>query len=465
MKHPPLVILAILFIMTGLSRPAAAGNPAAERSALWLKNVGDAPTSLMIQASPTSPRERLKLRTGELVVLDAAVTARVPTAAKNGVFVLRAPAGFDARSMEFEVHPEARIERTQDGAQIDLVRPEWVLKLLSAAAIEGATLHAGQVKDMPVTLNEAAEVGAQIDAAVAFLGPGSVRLRLKDGDGRTLSALTATSPYALRWRLPLGELAAGASVGGARLEIQVLRGEVVTAVGLTLEGSERRIVRPVVTGANSGGSGYFNYAINWSVTPDLYYDIFGAPASTCGDLHTYRNGSWLVSPGWVCTDIYGNATKGPWSWSSTPGDQTDNPAYIQWPGGATTNNVEHVWDKTCPVTTFSPTPSGAPPTTWQGNATDGQWGACFHAAWTEVSSSFYDSNTGKYWNTGSGAYSATPGNGAVVYGTFSGAPSCSISWSTSFPPPSAHTSGHHYYWTTCVGEPGCATCVNYDFIY
>jgi hypothetical protein len=466
MKKSTFVVLTLTLTLIGFGGLAVAGNAAPKRSALWLKNVGDVPARIEIQASRTNKGERLKLRAGELTVREAAGTARVQTAAKSEVFVLRAPAGLDARGMEFEVRPEAQIKRTPEGAQIDLVRPEWVVELLSTTAIEGATLRAGQVTRARVTLTEAAEVGAQLDAAIAFFGPASVRLRLVDADGRALTSLTATAPRALRWRMPLGELTAEALAGGTQLEIQVLRGKVVTAVGLTPVGSERRLVRPVVTAIKSGGTGYFNYAINWSTTPDLYYYIVGGPANTCGELNAYRNGSWQTpTPGWVCTDVNGNATKGPWSWASQPSDETANPVYIEWPGGSTTSNSEHVWDKTCPYATFSPSPSGAPPTTWQGNATDTQWGACFHGAWTEVASSFYDSNTGKYWNTGSGTYSGTPGNGAVVYGTFSGAPSCSISWSTSFPPASAHVSGHHYYWTTCVSDGGCSSCVNYDFIY
>ncbi len=462
MKQSFFVVLAITLTMASLSRPAAAGKP----TALWLKNVGDKPASIEIQASGTNPGQRLKLNAGELTVRATSRTAQVRTAAKSEVFVLRAPAGFDARGMEFEVHSEAQIKRTPEGAQIDFVRPEWVVELLSTTAIEGATLRAGQSTKTRLVLAEVAEVGAQLDAAVAFSGPASVRLRLLDADGRALTSLTATAPRALRWRMPLGELTAKALVGGAQLEIQVLRGEVVTAVGLTPAGSERRLVRPVVAAAKTGGTGYFNYAINWDDTGDLYYYIYGAPANTCGELNANRNGSWQTpTAGWVCTDAYGNATKGPWSWSSQSIDETANPVYIEWPNSSTTSNSEHVWDKTCPDATFSPNPSGAPPTTWQGNATDTQWGACFHGAWSEVASSFYDSNTGYYWNSSSGTYSGTPGNGAVVYGTFSGAPSCSISWSTSFPPGSAHTSGHHYYWTTCVSDGGCASCVNYDFTY
>jgi hypothetical protein len=391
----------------------------------------------------------------------------VRTAAKNEVFVLRAPAALDASGMEFEVHAEAQIERQADGsAQIKLARPEWVVELLSTSTIEGATLRAGQVAYTPVTFAEAPELGARIDAAVSFLGPGGVKLRLVAAGGRTLATATATAPKALRWRLPLGDLTPEALAGGTRLEIRVLRGEVVAAVGVAPAESERRIARPALARNKTGGTGSFNYTINWSTTPDLYYYIDGGPPNTCGELNTYRNGSWVTAGNWACTDSNGDATKGPWSWSDTPSDQTDNPAYIEWPGGSTTTNANHVWDKTCPSAWLDPAaPGSGRPSSWEGDATDTTWGACFHASWSGVVSAFWDSNTGKYWNPSLGSYDATLGSGSVVYGTFSGAPSCSISWATSFPDDNDHVSGHHYYWTTCVSDGGCSSCVNYDFTY
>lgn len=457
-------VTACFLAVAALGSAAAAEGPGSGQSMLWLKNVRDQPASVRVENG--SDRTQLELRAGEWVGLKVADTAQVRWPANAQVLMLRAPTGIDARAMELELHPAAQIERLPQGARITFERPDWVLEVLSALAIEGATLHAGQKASAPLTLAEVSKGGGRVDAALAFKGPGSVRLRLVDAGGRPATTVVATAPQALRWRIPLGDLTAQALAGGMRLEIVVLRGEVVTTVGLTPTGSQRRVGRPVVARNKVGGGGaYYNYAINWDGTPDLYYYVYGAPASTCGDIHTYRNGSWLVSANWVCTDAYGNATKGPWSWAGTASDQTDSPTYIEWPGGSTTSASNHVWDKSCPTASFNPAPSGAPPTTWQGDATDVQWGACFHAAWSEVASSFYDYSTGKYWNQSSGTYSAIPGSGAVVYGTLSGSPSCSVGWGTAFPPPTAHVAGHHYYWTTCVSDGGCGSCVNYDFIY
>ena len=64
----------------------------------------------------------------------------------------------------------------------------------------------------------------------------------------------------------------------------------------------------------------------------------GAPANTCGDLWTNRNGAGFSneSSGWICTDGAGTATKGPWYSNSS--DETAY-VYINWgtctsPGGS-----------------------------------------------------------------------------------------------------------------------------------
>jgi hypothetical protein len=455
-------VLTMSMLLASLGS-AAAADGAARSSDLWLKNVGDGPA--VVRLAGTVKNERIALAAGQLAVVAGAGTAQVRTGAGNEVFVLRAPAGLDASGMEFHVHAQATIERQPNGsAQIKLTRPEWVVELISTSAIEGATLRAGQVIYTPVTLGEAPELRATVDATVSFLGPGSVKLRLVGADGRTLARATATAPKALRWRLPLGDLAPEALAGGTRLEIRVQRGEVATAVGIAPAGSDRRLARPVLTHTKVGGTASFTHNINWSDTGDLYYFITGAPASTCGDLVSTRNGNPLFAGGWACTNSSGNATLGPWSWSGTPSDQTDTSLYIDW-GASQTNTLNHVWDKSCPTAWLDPAaPGSGRPSTWEGDATDVQWGACFHGAWSEVGSSFYNSNTGKYWNPSVG-YNATIGNGAVVYGSLSGAPSCSVGWSTQFPPAGAHVTGHHYYWTTCVTDGDCGSCVNYDFVY
>ncbi|MBW8878423.1 MAG: hypothetical protein JF614_25975 [Acidobacteria bacterium] len=219
--------------------------------------------------------------------------------------------------------------------------------------------------------------------------------------------------------------------------------------------------------ASANGSAYFNYTINWPQTPDLYFSVAGGPASTCGDLVAVRNGGApQTTPGWLCTDASGNATKGPWSWANQANDETAS-SYIRWPDNSTTNTVSHIWDKTAPTASISS--SGTPPTSYSGTGHDTTNGACFSANWSTVTSTFEDTSTGLYWSPGQG-YSAQPRCHAVppggcvgipvINGTLSGMPSCSVTWSTSFPPAGDHTSGHSYLWKTCVydgGQYGCAT--------
>jgi hypothetical protein len=221
--------------------------------------------------------------------------------------------------------------------------------------------------------------------------------------------------------------------------------------------------------ASANGSAYFNYTINWPQTPDLYFTVAAGPASTCGDLVINRNGTTTTTPGWLCTDGSGNSTKGPWSWANQANDETAS-AYILWPNGTTTNVASHIWDKSAPTATNSS--SGTPPTSYSGTGSDTTYGACFNSNWSTVISSFEDLTTGLFWLSGLSSYSAStptrcrPATGCPtphVTGTLSGMPSCSVTWSTDFPPTSAYVSGHSYLWTTCVFDGGQYGCTSLSF--
>ena len=214
--------------------------------------------------------------------------------------------------------------------------------------------------------------------------------------------------------------------------------------------------------AKSGGTASFNHTINWQFTGDLDYTVTGGPASACGELDSYRNGSWLYSPSWICTNGSGYAYMGPWSWSSTYADQTDDPVFIRWPDSTTTNSLTHIWDKTCPSVQITST-YGSPPSTYYGTATDQQWGACFDSGWTYVYSYFIDETASPnlYWSDYSGSYSQT--SPWTVYGSVSGMPSCGVGWSTPSPAGTTHVPGHHYFWQTCISDGGCVTCNAINF--
>jgi hypothetical protein len=225
----------------------------------------------------------------------------------------------------------------------------------------------------------------------------------------------------------------------------------------------------------AGGTASFNYPINWKQTPDLYFTVTGGPPSTCGALVTTRNGSLLVVQNYVCTNASGGVTMGPWTWANTASDQTDNPLYVRWPDGSTTNQITHIWDKLSPSLFLDPY-SGTPPGSWSGSATDPQWGAGFSGSWgSRVETYFRNVTTNLYWTPTSGSYSVAPHCNAVppircippwVVGNLYGLPSHSVSWDTAFPPGSAHGSGNSYEWKTCVYDnytQGQSSCVTVTF--
>jgi hypothetical protein len=207
--------------------------------------------------------------------------------------------------------------------------------------------------------------------------------------------------------------------------------------------------------ASAGGTARYSQTINYS--GNLYYYVTGGPPNTCGELDTYRNGSWLFAPGWLCTDANGNATKGPWSWSNTPSDQTDEPTFIRWPDGTTTNSATHIWDKTCPQT-YRDTPLQKPPTAYSGHATDGMWGAGFDFP-LQAFSTFADVTNPldqEYWVNSTYGYSSV--SGAYIPASLTHVNRWYVNWSTAFPPASQHIPGHTYSWVTCVTDG--STCAS-----
>jgi hypothetical protein len=214
--------------------------------------------------------------------------------------------------------------------------------------------------------------------------------------------------------------------------------------------------------AATNGTASYSQTINYGGS--LYYYITGGPPNTCGELDTYRNGSWLISPGWVCTDANGNATKGPWYWSNTPSEQTDDPTFIKWPDGSTTNSTLHIWDKTC-ATTYRDSYVQAPPTAYNGHASDVMYGAGFdfspHAYSTFADTTYPTSPL--YWVNSSVGYSAT--SAVQIPATLSHANRWYVYWTTNFPATYNHQHQHSYTWTTCVDDGYCSKCVNTYFYF
>ncbi len=195
-----------------------------------------------------------------------------------------------------------------------------------------------------------------------------------------------------------------------------------------------------------GGTGTLsNGPYDW-VNSQFYYNVTGAPANICGTLHTFRNGSQLDSPGWICTNSSGNATMGPYSGST---NQTDENTYIEWSNGCQTNVIHHISDASPPTIAI-----GSCCTSFGGTASDTQWGTGFDfgpVGWSSITTTYQNLSTGKFWN-GSGYNSSSPvfsGGSPSDYFGFN------ISWSAIPPPSSHHNSSDSYRW--CVWT--------YDFFY
>jgi hypothetical protein len=207
------------------------------------------------------------------------------------------------------------------------------------------------------------------------------------------------------------------------------------------------------------GTAYFSNEINWSQTSNAYLTIIGGQPNACGTLVTFRNGSWLTAPGWICTDSNGNANAGPWTWANTPADQTDTNIRFDWPNGtATYTTTGHVWDKTCPTLSYS---SASPIYGFNGSGLDNQWGAGFDDGWTHVSASYYDQTTGRYYEPVNVWYDSFPE--VTFSGTISGMPSKGITWSFNpasgqSPGQGVHISGHTYIWKIYLtdGDTSCS---------
>ena len=446
-------------VCAALLFPAAvfAAGPRSESSVegvggrLWIKNLEEQAMEAVAGG------EAIDLEKGAMVEAPAGA-ARVQSG--GDVFLVRAGKGFDPASIAFEGTPAMRWERVKGKEMSYIVRPEWAQSLLGASRDESSLLARGVAgRAFPgLGIEPTSEVDLKV--AVDFVEAGSsVEVVLRGSRGEVLKSLTASSTRPVRWQADLGRFFGNDLGEESRVELKVLRGS-ARGILSTLVDDKPGPGQPILEKA--GGTGTFNYAINWKTTPSLYYTVTGGPANTCGDLYTFRNGSWLVGGGWLCTNASGNATKGPWTWTGTPSDQTDDPSYIRWPDGTQTTPDDHIWDKTC-ATTYrtSPASSNAIPTSYSGYATDAPWGAGFASNWASVWTTFEDRtaspNVILYWTPPSGFYSST--TSYPVLGSLIGMPSFNVTWSQfTRPPASAHISGHTYRWSTCVYDGYCSQC-------
>jgi hypothetical protein len=356
------------------------------------------------------------------------------------LLVLQAPADFDAKSLEIE---KSGAGRTGPIPKFLLrLQPEWTREL----AAGGAHVRHGDTGWATVTSDDAA---ARIEVAVELLAPHTrVRIRQLDTLGNEVTSLVASASRPVRWRATL------APVGGeSRIEMKTLRGEAQGTATATGSHAAHRPRRPWIFPTKSGGGlGSFSPEINWDSNPSMTYSVTGGPASLCGDLHVSRNfGSYTVTSNWICLDASGNATMGPWYYSSQTADEIAY-GYIVWSNSTSTNTAQHIWDVYGPSAAITSSNGPPSPTTFSGTATDPTYGAGFSSSWGSYCvTAFYDSTAGWYWQPGYGYSSQWPYNGP--YCTLSGMPGHSVTWSEGqLPPGYDHISHHCYEWDIIVFE-------------
>lgn len=417
-------------------------------SKLWIRNLGDRPAEASLETLNGG-----RAAAAALIPVEANAGVEVPAASGRfrlrsdaDLFIVQGPEELDVRSIELAGAAQVRQDAARRGPADRLVRPDWAERLIAG----GPTLEKGDTGSVAVAAENAE---APVSVAVVFREPGSAaRIRLLDDAGREVASMVASSSKPVEWRTELGRIS-----GSGKVEVQVLKGRVhaTAATASSTANSKKDPGAPVVVGMTC--SGYFSHDINWWFTSDLYYSVAGCPANTCGDLWTYRNGGgWQETPGWLCTDGSGNATKGPWSYANQSGDETAY-GYIEFPS-TSTNVSSHIWDKSAP-SVYITSSGGAPPSSFYGSANDVAWGAGFDSSWASCLMAFehYDSSTSsyKYWTpTSGGTYSTT--TNIFVPCTISGMPSLNVTWSSggSIPATGAHQSGQCYTWYVWVYDGG-----------
>lgn len=418
---------------------------------LWVWNLGGGAAEVTLGPS-RGPAVRVEAGEALEVPRPRRPSARLLLSPGAELLLVEASPDFDASALEIDTLGKVHRETVDGTTRVRVTRPAWALELLALAA-GSARLGAGDTA-------EALAVGdaeGSVRLAVGLGRDSAVTVTVHDRHGALVHTLSASSTVPVRWRAELGS---AAELDGGRLALRVDRGTAaaVLPAGEGAAGAEARLGS--ITAAGIEGNAEFSQTINCS--GNLNYYVTGGPPNTCGELNTYRNGSWLFASNWLCTDSSGNATKGPWSWAGTPTDQTDEPAFIRWPSGNTTNNADHIWDKSS-AETFRDSPWGAPPTSYYGHATDTQWGTGFDFGGS-CKSDFRNSSTNPnlWWDPATDTYSSS--SYKSVTNTLSRVDRWYVNWSGPFPSSGSHVSSNTYWWTTCCTDScGFGLCISEPF--
>ncbi|HYG63025.1 MAG TPA: hypothetical protein VEL74_10620, partial [Thermoanaerobaculia bacterium] len=359
-------------VLTGMAALLVAGAGwASPVSRIWTVNLGSEPLEVSIERTRggSSRMDSLLVAPEEMAEVVRADDEEVRIVDGPDLLVINAPAGFDPTAIGL------------GGATLitpEIERPAGRLPAIRNKALAGSRLKRGEVASSTAvwTGSEPLTVRVGLHGSPALAEVRATRL-----DGQILGYVTLAASREIEVTVDLrGFLDKHGYWGPVTREVLSRRGEVSASLGTA---GKRQAMQKAV------GAASFNRRTHYTVfsaTYPLYYYVDAGPANTCGELSSYRNGSWLFASGWLCTNGVGDSTKGPWYTAN--GNQTDNPLFIRWPDNSTTNNEWHIWDNNCPTATISTRTS----TTFAGGATDVQWGVCF-AAGAKITTYYRDLTT------------------------------------------------------------------------
>ena len=486
------VLFSLFFPRSGFTADSAKQiEVTVNGAALWVTNLGTHDTRLTVGTRPVESEDGLyasDIAAGKTVRLDNSLPSDLRNS--NALFIrsheevatLIAPVDFPVQASEFY---SAASRRPGDKLP---AAPKWAIELEAIGKTGNNVFKSDQTGYAPAVIGQ-----TDIDKHYVFgvgvaLGKpdSSAEFKLIGRAGQELKSLVLSSSTRVYWQSQLGKFSGGTNDYPSRIEMKVLKGTAqgflsikndesgkltwlpiapfagagsllaqsddggLTAAEENNHGAHSRRGGPMLEEESSlplqGGSGGYAYFSNGaydSKYSSYTYNVNSAPPNVCGTLYIIRNGNSEATPNWICTDSSGHATKGPWYGST---NQTGQFISIQWPNGTYTVGGDYkVDDGSEPNVWPNQTPGfGVPiPTSFDGTATDAQWGTGF-SWWTSISGTFRDVTTSQYYN-GQGYSSATP---VYIDGTFSPPTGFSISWSVPSPPPSIHNSTHTYAW--CV---------------
>lgn len=447
LRRTVLTGLAVLLMAgMGWATPRQNQEDAKPLAEIWTFNLGSDNLELQVERSRhgISQTETILLAPGEVSQVHRSAGEEVRIQDHPDLLLVTASAGFDPASLG--------LGRTSSEV-VDLGEglPDPAVLYGRAKAMARSRLNRGETAASRVLWTGKGPLVAHV---ALRSGGSSAEVRARRPDGAILGFVTLSASREVELTVDLRSfLEKDLYWGVVTREIVVRRGQAST---FSRETGDRDGFQRVQEAAT--GTGWFSRNINHFHIPNsLYYYVSGGPASTCGELNTYRNNSWLFGPGWLCTDSSGSATKGPWY--SAPADQKDDPSFIRWPNNSTTTNDWHIWDMTCPsISNYSSPFNG-----WYGTATDGVFGTCFTSS-SLAYAAYWDGSTGLYWTPTSGGFNRPSSQNNKINCTLGSVPSCNASW-TCPAPTLGGLSYRLYNYQFCIKDGGCLSCITYGFYY